>query len=340
MEKEKNKTSLPEPGKKPIYSLNSYIGKDKSIRAIIHLIQKIVKNKDVTVLILGETGTGKELLARIVHYESSGGDSPFIEVNCSAIPEHLLESELFGYEPGAFTDAKVRKKGLLEIAEGGTLFLDEIGLMSLNLQAKLLRVIEEKTFRHLGGTIKQKVSVRIIAATNVDLEKSIQEGTFREDLYYRLNMISIKIPPLRERIADTVEIAKFYVKSICKHYNIAQKKLPPTLLDKLLNYTWQGNVRELKNSIERAILLSEGPFLEEEYLFSNSTISHSKENVEQKDDGFLTIRISRNDMSLQSSEKALIQEILKITEGNKNKAARILKISRPRLVRKMLQYNL
>lgn len=335
-----NETMIPVAGKMPKYSINSYIGKHKSIKAITDLIQKIARNKDVTVLILGETGTGKELIARIIHYESSGKKSPFIEVNCSAIPEHLLESELFGYEPGAFTDAKIQKKGLLEIAEGGTLFLDEIGLMSLSLQAKLLKVIEEKTFRHLGGTKMQEVSVRIIAATNIDLDKSIEDGTFREDLYYRLNMISIKLPPLRERISDCIEIANFYVKSICKKHNIPIKKLSSSLQDKLLNYPWLGNVRELKNSIERAILLSDGPFLEEEYLFANSRVSKSNETVEQNDDNFLTIQIPRDDLSLESSEKAMIQEILKITNGNKNKAARLLKISRPRLVRKIIQYEL
>jgi len=307
---------------------------------IIDFIQRIIKSEDISVLIRGETGTGKELLSRIIHYQSASSEMPFVEVNCSAIPENLLESELFGYEPGAFTDAKTRKKGLLELAEGGTLFLDEIGLMSLNIQAKLLKAIEDKTFRRLGGIKTHRVQVRIITATNKNLEQAIDEGLFREDLYYRLNMISIQIPPLRERGTDCILLANFFLKLFSKKYNRKFNKLQTPLLKKIQSYSWPGNVRELKNAVERAVLLSEGTNLEEEYLFPDSGRPIVKKIEEDDDRSFLTIRIPYTDLSFQYVEKTLIEKVLKITKGNKNKAARLLKFSRPRLIRKMRQYNL
>ena len=231
----------------------------------IYKLAKKVSSSSSTVLILGESGTGKEVLAKYIHF-CSKREGPFIAINCAAIPEDLLEAELFGYEKGAFTGAVKSKPGKFELAHKGTLFLDEIGDLSLKLQAKLLRVLQEKQVERLGGNNPIKVEVRIIAATNKDLEKEVKEGRFREDLFFRLNVIPIKLPPLRERKEDIPLLAQFFLKKICQREGIEEKRLSPEALKILTEYSWPGNIRELENFIERLVILTEGEVIEVEDL--------------------------------------------------------------------------
>ncbi len=219
-----------------------------------------------SVLLLGETGTGKELFARVIHHNSSRRDMPFVPINCSAIPENLLETELFGHVRGAFTGAVATKKGILEEAEGGTVFLDEIGDMSLSLQAKLLRVIEDQVIRPVGSTKGTKVDIRFITATNKDLRAAVRESTFREDLYYRINVISLQIPPLRERKEDIGALVRHYLGKYSHEMGKPVKDVSPEAMDIMMNYRWAGNVRELQNVIERAILISDGDLIKPEHL--------------------------------------------------------------------------
>src|SRR5438270_5259416 len=216
-----------------------------------------VAHTNTTVLVRGESGTGKELIAHAIHYNSPRAQKPFIKVNCAALPETLIESELFGYEKGAFTGAHALKNGRFELAEGGTLFLDEIGDMNLSTQVKLLRVLQEKEFERLGGIETIKVNVRVIAATNKDLEKAIAAGTFREDLYYRLNVYTIFVPPLRERKSDVLLLADHFLEKYAREHGKSIKRISTPAIDMLTSYHWPGNVRELENIIERAVLVCE-----------------------------------------------------------------------------------
>lgn len=241
------------------------VGRSSKMRAVFELIRKVM-NHDVTVLIVGESGTGKELVARAIHYNSPRRAGPFLKLNCAALPDALLESELFGYEKGAFTGAQVRKPGRFELADGGTLFLDEIGNMSPSMQVKLLRVLQEKEFERVGGKGTVKVDVRILAATNSNLRSEVAKGTFREDLYYRLNVVQIHVPPLRERKEDIPLLVQHFI----KEFNVSLGKefagVSPQAMNHLTRYDWPGNVRELKNAIEAAMLLGEGPFIMPEHL--------------------------------------------------------------------------
>lgn len=241
------------------------VGRSSKMRAVFELIRKVM-NHDVTVLIVGESGTGKELVARAIHYNSPRRAGPFLKLNCAALPDALLESELFGYEKGAFTGAQVRKPGRFELADGGTLFLDEIGNMSPSMQVKLLRVLQEKEFERVGGKGTVKVDVRILAATNSNLKSEVAKGTFREDLYYRLNVVQIHVPPLRERKEDIPLLVQHFI----KEFNVSLGKefagVSPQAMNHLARYDWPGNVRELKNAIEAAMLLGEGPFIMPEHL--------------------------------------------------------------------------
>src|SRR5512142_59226 len=236
------------------------------MQEVLHFVRKVATSEASTILIQGESGTGKDLIAKSIHYESSRQGGPFVAINCSAIPENLMEAELFGHERGAFTDAKAMKKGLFEVADKGTLFLDEIGELSPFLQAKLLRVLEDQVIRRVGGVKDMQVDVRVIAASNRDLEKAVSEGQFRQDLYYRLAIISIFIPPLRERRDDVLPLVEFFI----DHYNRKFRKNIRGISDDtrrlLMNYDWPGNVRELKNSIERAMILEDEPVLRPAYL--------------------------------------------------------------------------
>jgi DNA-binding NtrC family response regulator len=247
------------------YDFSSIIGESPALKAILDEMRKITDTKS-NVLLLGETGTGKELFARVIHHNSSRRDMPFVPINCSAIPENLLETELFGHVRGAFTGAVATKKGILEEAEGGTVFLDEIGDMSLALQAKLLRVIEDQVIRPVGGTKGNKVDIRFITATNKDLKAAVKQGTFREDLYYRINVISLQIPPLRERKEDIQSLVRYYLEKYSQEMGKQVKDVSLESMDIMTNYEWAGNVRELQNVIERAILISDGNLIKPEHL--------------------------------------------------------------------------
>ncbi|TAL25526.1 MAG: sigma-54-dependent Fis family transcriptional regulator, partial [Nitrospirae bacterium] len=231
------------------------IGRSRAVQGLVHIINLMAENHSTTLLIQGETGTGKELVARNIHSLSIRGENPFVDINCAAIPDNMLESEILGYEAGAFTDARSAKKGLLEIADKGTLFLDEIGEMPFSVQAKLLRVIETKTFRRLGGTRDIKVDIRVIAATNKNLASAVRNNSFREDLYYRLNVMPIAIPPLRERIDDIPLLAEFFIAEIAGNMKKQIKSLDREAIEVLCAYKWPGNIRELRNILERAMIL-------------------------------------------------------------------------------------
>lgn len=329
------------------FSVHGLIGASPQMQHVIQLIQKIAGRRWITVLIRGETGTGKEVVARAIHYGSSEASktAPFVEINCTAIPENLLEAELFGYEKGAFTDAKFSKKGLFELAEGGTLFLDEIGDMSLVLQAKLLKAIEEKRIRRLGGTHSIEVKTRIMAGTHADMERGIEEGRFRRDLYYRLNVINVNLPPLRERGQDILLLAKYFVNRYATEYDATAKKLSPAAEETLMHYDWPGNVRELQHVLERAVLLGEGAVIDVREIHdalglepqapksvptTNGAPSHFSRSIEIPPQG----------LSLRDGECKLIEEILRLTKWNKTRASQILGISRPRLARKIEEYKL
>ncbi len=324
----------------------SMIGDSPAMVAVFQLIDRVVRADGVTVLLQGETGTGKELVARALHYQSRRATAPFVEINCTAIPETLLESELFGYEKGAFTDAKHAKKGLLELADRGSLFLDEIGHMPIQLQAKLLRAIEEKRFRRVGGITDVVIDARIIAGTNVDLPQAIRDGMFREDLYYRLNVFTITIPPLRQREDDGVAIARHFTKQFSREYGIAIHGLTKPALALIRSHTWPGNVRELRHAIERAVLLSEDGWLspdlftaalqESPRLPSEVTaapVATGGRSAPPAPSGGATITIPPTGITLAAAERQLIERTLALAKGNKTQAARMLDISRTRLLR-------
>ncbi|MCA1932774.1 MAG: sigma-54 dependent transcriptional regulator [Calditerrivibrio sp.] len=316
-------------------------------------IAKDVADSEATVLITGESGTGKEVLARFIH-EQSKRKGEFIAINCAAIPESLIESELFGYERGAFTGAVNRKEGKFELAKGGTLLLDEIGEIPINLQAKLLRVLQEKEIERLGGTKKQKVDARIIATTNRNLKDEIKNGNFREDLFYRLNVINIEIPPLRERKEDIEALSLFFIEKYCNINKKPLKKLTKEASEVLQNYDWPGNVRELEHTIERAVILSKDQFLTPLNLFihgitinSYSEYLSNRGNVSSVDEVVSTdtpIEPERpaqhlHGIKIADMERELILNTLKDTRGNRTKAAEILGITVRTLRNKLNEYR-
>jgi two-component system response regulator AtoC len=317
------------------YSFKNFIGHSAVMQQVFEKIKKIGASKASTILIHGESGTGKELVARAIH-ECSGAEYPFLEINCAALPETLLESELFGHEKGAFTDAKYRKKGLFELGEGGSIFLDEIGEMGITLQSRLLRVIENKTFRRVGGVKDLRVNTRIIAATNRDLKRAISEGKFRSDLYYRLQVIPINLAPLRDRPEDIVLLANHFISVFNREFKKNVRKVSPAVGKLLERYAWPGNVRELKNVIERAILLE----AEDELLPAHlpPEIVHGEAKVEDESGG--RNLDSLYPISLEEMEKIIIQRTLKESAGNKSKAARVLGISRQTLREKVKLYHI
>lgn len=291
------------------------MGSSKKMKALYEMAETIARSEAPTILIQGETGTGKELLARTIFYKSRRSSKPFMEVNCAAIPETLLESELFGYEEGAFTGAHKLKKGLFEMAHGGFLFLDEVGEMPLTAQVKLLRFLENKTFKRVGGTQDVKVDVRIIAATNKDLEEAVHDRKFREDLYYRLKVIPLHIPPLRERQEDILVLAKHFLKEFNKTFKKKIKAFSKQAENMILAYDWPGNVRELKNVIERGVLLEKKNIMEAEFLPLEPTF----------------LRREDAHHSLEMVEKDHILRVLDTTKFNLTKAAKILGITRSTL---------
>lgn len=307
-------------------SLGDLIGVSPAMREIFALIRKVALSK-ASVLIMGESGTGKEMVARAIHFHGPRRDRPFLPINCTAIPEGLLESELFGHVRGAFTGAHTTKRGLFEKAAGGTLFLDEIGDMGPGLQSKLLRVLQDREIRPVGGTQSIKVDVRIVAATNKDLLREMEEGRFREDLYYRLNVIPIDIPPLRERPEDIPALAEGFLR---KHCEEGRHFLSAPALDRLMGYPWRGNARELENVIERALALAEGEEIGSDDLPLGSSAGRVVEGCERS---FVRACAHRK-LSLRDLEDLYIDEVLTATGGNKVHAARILGIDRKTLYRR------
>jgi two-component system response regulator AtoC len=323
------------------YPMDLVEGRSEALRRVLDELDKISAGS-TTVLLRGETGVGKELMARRVHEKSPVAGGPFVEVNCSSIPENLLESELFGYEKGAFTDAKQRKKGLFELADGGTLFLDEIGEMSVNLQSKLLRVLETRSFKRVGGTSNVVVNVRIVAATNRDLKKAVAEGQFREDLYYRLSVVPVVIPPLRERIDDLAALVDHFLRHFSRELRKHVVELSPAALDLLRGHDWPGNVRELRNVIERAILLGSGSRIEVDHLPMELRGSAAAKATGSEDASGLASLAARNDgvLTVADAEKYAIQVAIDRFEDNKTRAAEALGISRQTLRQKLKDYGL
>lgn len=306
------------------YTIDNLIGHSSQMRKVFKLIGSVADTR-TNVLIQGESGTGKELVAKAIHYNSPYKHEPFIVINCSAISDTLLESELFGHVKGAFTDAICETKGKFEIAGKGTLFLDEIGDVSSNLQSKLLRVIETRDFMKVGGERVLKAEARIIAATNQDLGHLIDQGNFREDLYYRLKVVEINLPPLRDRRGDIPELVAYLLEKINRDLRKNVRKIPPHVMKLLVNFPWKGNVRELENALTRAVILAKGDVVLEENL--------PLESAEKK-------MFPQELVSLKEMERDYIQHVLKVTEGNKTRASRILRITRPTLDKKIRDYHI
>lgn len=309
------------------------VGKSEKMHQIAELVQKVARS-DASVLLQGESGTGKELFARAIHTVSLRKDRSFIAINCAAIPHELLENELFGSEKGAFTGAHARKIGKFEIADGGTVFLDEIGDMEVSLQAKLLRVLQQKNFERLGGTKTVDVDVRVIAATNMDLNELIKLKKFREDLYYRLSVFPILIPPLRERADDVVELANYFVAKYCREMNKSPMSLSRGAADLLEKYHWPGNVRELENTIERAIILAEGKKITPDHL---AIRLRSTDEIKLREGAGLK---EIGAAAQAKAEKGTIIRVLKQVRGNKRKCAKILQIDYTTLFDKIKKYSI
>ena len=342
------------------------VGRSPRMVELMNFVRKVAASEASTVLIQGESGTGKDLIAKAIHYESSRADKPFVAINCSAIPETLMEAELFGHERGAFTDAKAQKKGLFEIADGGTLFLDEIGEMSTYLQAKLLRVLEDQTIRRIGGVKDIGVDVRVIAASNRDLEQGVRDGTFRQDLFYRLSIIPIFIPPLRHRREDVLPLVDFFIERYNFRFRKNLRGITPEARDLLLRYDWPGNVRELKNAIERAMILEESDYICPTYLpiqVTGQTPGYESTlpatSADNPDVAPLTasgptlaswrslpsgrmipvLELPREGTSLEEVERELVGLALRQTGGNQTHAAKLLDISRDALRYKMKKFG-
>ncbi len=325
-------------------SFEGLIGTSPAMQSVFNMMRRVAATS-ATVLIRGESGTGKELVARAIHALAFSTPKPFFTIDCASIPANLMETELFGHERGAFTDAKEQKRGMLELADGGTLFLDEIGLMPLDLQAKLLNVFETLQFRRVGGTRQLKVSVRFLVATNEDLEEAVREGRFREDLYYRLNVVPIHLPPLRERGEDILLLGEHYLKVYTSLHELPGRRLADDARALLLSYPWQGNVRELRNVIERAVLMTDSPVIRAEDL----AIDRRSRRRNQEAPGMLSIdergRLTvavfpAQGISLEEVEKQLIQEALRHAGGNITRAATLLSTSRDVMRYRIAKYGL
>ncbi len=354
------------------FGLRRIIGSSAAMRAVIEQVRRIVRTNHATVLIRGESGTGKDLVAKAIHYESARAQAPFVNVTCTAIPDSLLESELFGHERGAFTGAHQRKQGLFELARGGTIFLDEIGDMPANLQAKLLRFLEERTFKRVGGTEDLSVDVRIVAATNADLETAVADGRFREDLYYRLKVVPLVLPPLRARREDIPELVRAFVAEIGQETRRRLSAITPEAMEALCRYAWPGNVRELRNVIERALILGTGDVLTLEDLppevreggepspaprpaedarcapattpppppapiaLEPTPSAHDRERFGTA----AGIVLPPEGVIWEDVERALVIQALERTDGNQSKAARLLGLSRDQLRYRMQRFGL
>jgi DNA-binding NtrC family response regulator len=304
------------------YHFQNIVGRSKKMQEVLALVERVAPTNS-TVLIGGESGVGKDLIARAIHQNSRRAGGPFIKINSTAIPDTLFESELFGFERGAFTGALASKPGKFELADKGTLFLDEIGDVPASIQVKLLRVLQEREFERLGGTKTLKVDIRMIAATNRDLRAALEEGTFREDLYYRLNVVPIDIPPLREHREDIPDLVNHFLARFAADSEKEIEGITPAALDALMEYHWPGNVRQLENSVERAVALSSGPMIDEKDIHLDTTQSKSGAASSASANQFLP-----EGMTLEQWEDNMIREALKRANGNKSQAARLLGLSR------------
>ncbi len=313
--------------------LNSdMVGSSPAMREVFELVKRVAPAEGTTVLLEGETGTGKGMLAQAIHQASPRADGPFVNVTCSALAESVMESELFGHEKGAFTDARTMKRGLVELAAGGTLFLDEIGEIGLRLQGKLLRFMEEKTFRRVGGTVDLKVDARLVAATNRELEAEVENGEFREDLYYRLRVFPIRLPPLRERPSDIPALVKTFVEEFNHQLGKRVKEVAPEAMKLLEEYRWPGNVRELRNIIERSVLLADGSVLKPEML--------PPQVAGRATPGEPVVELGPEGLDFEELEQQLLQAALRRAEGNRTEAGRLLGMSRHQVRNRLKKYGM
>jgi two-component system, NtrC family, response regulator AtoC len=313
------------------YSLDRLVGESDAMVAVRTLLRKVAVSPASTVLLTGESGTGKDLAAKVIHYASDRASKPFMNITCSALPEALLESELFGHERGAFTGADRQKRGLLELADGGTVFLDEIGEMAPMLQAKLLRFLEERAFRRVGGGTDIRVQVRVIAATNRNLEEEVKRGRFREDLYYRLNVMPIVMPSLRERQDDIPRLLAFYVDSYNAEFRKRIRRVAPSAMERLTAYPWPGNVRELRNAIERAMLLAEGDEL---------TLDHFPIVEKRSADLSESVELPAGGIDLEQLERSLVVQALTRSGWNQTRAATLLGVNRDQIRYRIEKFKL
>ncbi len=310
------------------YGLEHVVGSSARMQELKKVIRKVAQSNTTTVLLEGETGTGKDFIARVIHNQSSRANKSFVDVNCAALPENLIESELFGYERGAFTGASSPKKGLFELSDHGTIYLDEIGDMNYDLQAKLLKVIDSKSFRRLGGTAEIMTDVRIIAATNRDLLAKVKAGTFREDLYWRLRVMPLFMPPLREREEDVLLLSQKFIEHFDREFKKQVKGLLPETRKLFLAYKWPGNVRELRNVIERAMILENEEYITPDHLPSEITQVAEMKVVREKPCEDLGISIPEGGVDIEDVEKELLRKALAMAKGNQSKAARLLNLGR------------
>jgi DNA-binding NtrC family response regulator len=319
--------------------LENLVAESPAMREIVQMVRRIATSEATTILLTGESGVGKGLIARALHAEGSSRERPFLTITCTALAAELLESELFGHERGAFTDAKSQKKGLFELGDGGTIFLDEIGDLPMSLQGKLLRVLEDKTFRRVGGTHDIRVSVRIIAATNKELQQALDEGAFRRDLYYRLKVIPIEVPPLRDRREDVPILVERFVRHFCGEFHRSISGIDPAALELLVGYPWPGNVRELRNAIERAVLLTANTTLGVEDL--PTEIRGGSERGLAASEGLSRgFQLPAEGVVFEELERDLVRQALAITRGNRSRAARLLGMNRDQIRYRIEKFGL
>jgi DNA-binding NtrC family response regulator len=312
------------------YAFDRIVGESSQIVRLKQLLRKVATSPASTVLLTGESGTGKDLAAKVLHFNSERANRPFMNITCSAIPDALLESELFGHERGAFTDARQQKRGLLESADGGTVFLDEIGEMVPGLQAKLLRFLEEKAFKRVGGQHDIHVDVRVIAATNQNLDEQVKAGKFRDDLYYRLNVLPIHLPPLRAHLDDVPVLIGFYVDQFNREFRKAVRGVAPAAMKALQEYGWPGNIREVRNAVERAMLLAEGPWLEPHDFPVLATRTESAHGFTLPAEG----------VNLETLERSLVVQALDRSNGNQTRAAALLGLNRDQIRYRIEKFGL
>jgi transcriptional regulator with PAS, ATPase and Fis domain len=317
------------------FGFDKVIGKSAPMQTIFKLVERILPLGDATILLQGESGTGKDVLAKAIHYGGPRAAGPYVNITCTALPESLLESELFGHEKGSFTDAKNQKKGLFEVAQAGTLFLDEIGDMSFYLQSKLLRFLEEKALRRVGGQKDIFVDVRVIAATNRDLKKLVEKGQFREDLYFRLKVIPIMLPPLRERPGDVPLLVQHFINEFNREFKKTVKGVTPALMKQLEEHQWPGNIRELRNTIERAMILGTQEHLGGEDLPLDLLDSPSETAADAP-----LVKLSRKGVNLEDLEKSLVVQALSLTSGNQTRAGRLLGLNRDQVRYRIEKFGL